>query len=124
MRGHCRRAFRGRFGTLDSQFLFDPGGDHRFVRLDTTYTFGNVGRMTTFRLGDVTGALAWTRSSRLGGFQIRRDFDLRPDLVTFPVPEFAGTAAVPSTVDIFINNAARSSRRPVPTGPFVVTNPP
>lgn len=112
----------GKFGTIDAQFLFDPANDRRFVRLDTTYTFSNVDRLTTFRLGDViTGGLSWTRPTRLGGFQMTRNFGLRADLVTFPVPEFTGTAAVPSTVDIFLNNAARLSEQ-VPTGPFVISN--
>jgi len=41
---------------------------------------------------------------RLGGAQIATDFSLRPDLVTFPVPIVAGSVAVPSNVDVLVNN--------------------
>jgi outer membrane usher protein FimD/PapC len=28
----------------------------------------------------------WTRPVRLGGIQVQRDFSIRPDLVTLPLP--------------------------------------
>ena len=38
-----------------------------------------------------------------------------------PMPEFAGSAAVPSTVDVYVNNVRRLSQD-VPEGPFSITN--
>jgi outer membrane usher protein len=90
------------------------------VRLDTTYTYSDPDDMVRYRAGDfITGALPWTRAVRLGGGQIQRDFALRPDLITFPLPSVAGTVAVPSTVDVLIDNAQVLSRNVQP-GPFQV----
>ena len=93
---------------------------NRTVRLDTLYTFSDVGAMRRYSLGDViTGGLSWTRSVRLTGVQIRSDFSLRPDLVTFPLPSFGGTAAVPSTVDVLANGNLVLSHQ-VDAGPFEI----
>ncbi|MBW6424946.1 fimbria/pilus outer membrane usher protein [Rhizobium sp. XQZ8] len=78
--------------------------------------------MPTYQVGDlITGGLAWTRPVRLGGVQIRRNFGLRSDLVTMPLPEVSGTAAVPSTVDLYVNSTRRSSHE-VPAGPFSISD--
>ena len=98
------------------------GGELR--RLTTAYTLTDPKRMTSLTAGDyTTSALTWSRSTRLAGLQFRRDFDLRPDLITMAVPEFAGSAAVPSSVEIYLNNARRFSRS-VQSGPFSVVGMP
>ncbi|WP_419825606.1 hypothetical protein [Sphingomonas sp.] len=79
------------------------GGSH-LLRLDTTYTVSDVAWLQRLRLGDfITGALDWMRPIRLAGAQIVRDFGLRPDLVTFPVPSVSGSVAVPSSIDVLVN---------------------
>ncbi len=99
----------------------DPASaPNRMVRLDTLYTFSDVGAMRRYSLGDViTGGLSWTRPVRLTGVQFRSDFSLRPDLVTFPLPSFGGTAAVPSTVDVLANGNLVLSHQ-VDAGPFEI----
>src|SRR5690606_29626780 len=78
----------------------------------------------TVRAGDlITSGLSWTRPTRLAGIQFQKNFALRPGLVTMPVPGFAGSAAVPSTVDVFLNNARRFSTD-VASGPFEVADMP
>jgi outer membrane usher protein FimD/PapC len=37
------------------------------------------------------------------GFQVQRNYSTRPDLITYPLPQFIGQAALPSTVDLIIN---------------------
>jgi outer membrane usher protein len=55
----------------------------------------------------------------MGGFQIRSDFSMRPDLVTFPMPTIKGSTAVPSTVEVLADgNVAASSQ--VAGGPFQI----
>ncbi|MCY1428984.1 hypothetical protein D9M71_448850 [compost metagenome] len=67
-----------------------------FRRYDTTWRYTDEARLLTLEVGDVlSGALPWTSSVRLGGVQVSRDFAVRPDLVTYPLPAFAGEAAVP-----------------------------
>lgn len=92
------------------------------VRLESSWSYSDVETMRAYRIGDIiTGGLSWTRPTRLGGIQIQRNFGLRPDLVTFPIPSFSGSAAVPSTVDVYVNNARQYSSD-VPAGPFRIEN--
>ncbi len=95
-----------------------------FLRYDTTWRFTDEQRLLTYEAGDfVTGALPWTRSVRVGGVQLSRDFAARPDLVTYPLPAFAGEAAVPTSLDLFINGYKASSNELQP-GPYTLTNVP
>ncbi len=90
------------------------------IRLDSTYVYSDYANQRRYRLGDfITGGLTWTRPVRFGGAQVSRDFSMRPDLVTFPLPLVAGSAAVPSTVDVLVNGARVLSGQ-VPPGPFQV----
>ncbi|HEY2750885.1 fimbria/pilus outer membrane usher protein [Phenylobacterium sp.] len=88
------------------------------IRLDSTYVYSDFASQRRYRFGDfVSGGLSWTRPVRMGGAQVSQDFSMRPDLVTFPLPIVAGTAAAPSTVDVLVNGVQALSR-PVPAGPF------
>ncbi|WP_223507075.1 fimbria/pilus outer membrane usher protein [Pseudomonas sp. GL-RE-29] len=96
--------------------------DNRYLRYDTTWRYSDDERLLTYEAGDlVSGALPWTSSVRLGGVQWSRDFAVRPDLVTYPLPQFAGEAAVPSSVDLFINGY-KSSSADLQPGPYTLTN--
>ncbi|HJU07249.1 MAG TPA: fimbria/pilus outer membrane usher protein [Rhodanobacteraceae bacterium] len=88
------------------------------VRLDTTFSHSFVDQALSLRIGDlISGALDWTRATRLGGIQLQRNFALQPDLITFPVPAFYGQASLPSTVDLYINGLKQYSSD-IPSGPF------
>lgn len=94
--------------------------DMTALRLDTSWNYSDEKRILTYRLGDiVSGGLGWTRPIRLGGAQVRRNFSLRPDLITRPLPQIEGTAAVPSTLDVYINGV-KSYSSEVQEGPFKV----
>ncbi len=112
------------FGTLaQSQVIgVTPDSDNSYRRIDTTYSISSQARMTTFNAGDViTGGLSWSTPVRMGGLQLKRDFGTRPDLVTIPLPSFSGSAAVPSTIDVFVNNVKTYSGE-VPEGAFELEN--
>lgn len=97
-------------------------GDEDVIRLDTAWVTENPATLMRWRVGDaITGGLSWTRPVRIGGIQIQHSFELRPDLLTAPLPALDGTAAVPSTVDVYINNVKAISQA-VPAGPFSITN--
>jgi outer membrane usher protein len=128
-------AFSGASGTLDGR-IFTPYGtlsqsgilqssfNQRFsaLRLDTTYTYSDHESMRTYRAGDtINGGLAWTRPIRIGGLQAQSNFGLRPDLITLPLPSARGSAAVPSTADIYINNVKTYSQD-IAAGPYVLNN--
>ncbi len=98
----------------------DGGSGNGYLRYDTAWTDIDAGSATAWTAGDlITGALPWTTPVRLGGVQWARNFAARPDLVTYPMPEFAGQAAVPSAVDVFVNGF-RASRHTVQPGPFTL----
>ena len=114
------------FGTLSQSGILRSAFDNRFnaLRLDTTFAYSDRETLTTYRAGDtISGGLAWTRPIRIGGLQAQRNFGLRPDLVTLPLPSLSGSAAVPSTVDVFVNNV-RTSSQDIESGPYRVSNVP
>lgn len=95
-----------------------------YLRYDTAWQHNNPATLTSWTAGDlITGSLAWTRSVRIAGLQWRRNFSLRPDLVTFPVPALRGSAVVPSSVDLYLDGVKRFGSR-VPPGPFVIQEAP
>jgi outer membrane usher protein len=125
----------GNVGALLNMRLFSPHGivesevvgnvptsgkSASFVRLNTTYTRADSERLRRLRIGDViTGTLPWSRAVRLGGIQLSSDFNLRPDLVTYPLPRISSSTAVPATVDLIVNGVRQSSEALRP-GPFAV----
>jgi outer membrane usher protein len=128
-------AFNGGSATFEER-VFSPYGtfsqtgilgttttrDMTALRLDTTFSYSDPGSLITYRAGDsITGALNWTRPIRFGGLQAQRNFSVRQDLVTAPLPSFSGSAAVPSTLDVYLNNAKTYSQE-VPSGPFQINN--
>jgi len=99
-------------------------GQEAVVRLDATLVRDDEEALRQVRAGDViSGGLAWTRPVRMGGAQVASSFRSRPDLVTFPVPVVAGSAAVPSTVDVLVNGVRQISAG-AEAGPFVLRQPP
>ena len=71
-------------------------------RLNTTWSYSDPERLITYRAGDfVSGGLPWTRPVFLGGMQVQRNFTLRPDLVTLPVPILSGHCGGPSTLEVY-----------------------
>lgn len=118
-----KRRFDGASLTLDAR-AFSPfgvfsqsgilgrttGAGSEALRLDSTFTHVDEDRLLTWRAGDlVSGGLAWTRPVRLGGVQVQKNFSLRSDLVTLPLPLLSGTAAVPSAVDVYVNGMKMQS---------------
>ena len=90
----------------------------RVLRLENTWTHDMPERRASLRLGDtVTGAGHWGRPVRLGGLQWASNFATQPGFIAFPLPTLQGEAALPSTVDLYVNGALQL-RREVPAGPF------
>lgn len=113
----------GPYGSVSSTAVLRQVNDEtRGTRLDTVWTWSDTDRLTTWQLGDmVTSGLPWTRPLRIGGLQWRRNFALQPNLVVFPVPVIGGTAAVPSTVEVYLDNLRQYSGE-VPAGPYSIQN--
>jgi len=88
------------------------------VRLDTTWSRSFPDDMLTLRVGDTnTAALAWSRSTLIGGVQLSRNFALQPYRTTTPIPAFLGSAALPSQVEVYVNGMKQYTGQ-LPSGPF------
>ena len=111
------------YGVLVAGLLAQDSADARsVVRLDTTWTTDYPQKLTTLRIGDAVNVPgAWGRAVRFGGIQYGTNFSTQPGYITFPAIAANGQAALPSTVDVFVNNAL-VAQRPVPPGPFSITN--
>lgn len=98
------------------------GNSGYYSRLNTTLTIDNEKDLTTFQAGDIyTRTLADENSVRLGGFKYTKNFSMNRNLITYPTMNITGTASVPNTVDVFVNNS-KVANATVDSGPFVVSN--
>ncbi|GGB28492.1 fimbriae protein [Sphingomonas metalli] len=117
----------GRFGTVSNTGVLTAGGPRArrgYVRLETRYRRVDEDRALELNAGDlITRVLPWNGAVRIGGAELSRNFALRPDLITVPLPSFAGEAAVPTGVDLFIDGY-RQSRAEVAPGRFVLDSVP
>lgn len=92
------------------------------TRLDTTFRYTDVDLATTFQAGDLISVGApWARPIRLFGMQAARDYGVRPDIVTAAIPSIDGSAAAPTTLDVYVNNIKTYSRE-LPVGPYSLRN--
>lgn len=99
-------------------FVRQDSNGTRWTRLDTGWNIDRPESMTSWRLGDaVSQSGTWGRSVRYGGVQWGTNFATRPGFLSFPLPSLRGEAALPSTLDLFINNTQRYQSN-VPPGPF------
>lgn len=111
----------GRWGVLTSSALTEERG-HITTRLDTTWRYDDEESITSWVVGDTlsrSGTI--TPSVRMAGLQFQRNFANRPLMITYPTPLVQGTAVVPSTIDILVNNARTYSARVAP-GPYSITD--
>lgn len=108
--------------------LEDNDGEKKkneYIRYDTTWRFDDEESIYTVEVGDIysLNKNSWTSSVRMGGIQLRKNYSIRPDLITYPLPQFKGEVGLPSTVDLFINGAKNTTEQLQP-GPFLITNVP
>lgn len=119
------------YGSLESSFLGRNLGDvasaqsqqgRRLARLETFWRQDFPDRLATLTVGDALGASGyWGRPTRFAGLRYASNFETRPGFVTTPQLNFSGEAALPSVVDVFINESRVQSLN-VPSGPFELSN--
>ncbi|MDA8814419.1 fimbria/pilus outer membrane usher protein [Luminiphilus sp.] len=109
------------WGTVQTRLLArDLNGKATAVRLDTTWTRDQPLKVASLRVGDaISGTSSWGGAVRFGGVQWSTNFSTQPGFIAFPLPGVSGEAALPSTVDLYVDSALRMSRE-VPSGPFSI----
>lgn len=96
--------------------------NYQITRLDTTWTTDFPDKIKTLHLGDaISNPGTWGSSLRFSGVQFATNFATQPTFVMSPSQSVVGQATLPSTVDVFINNAL-ASHQTVPPGPFSISN--
>jgi len=115
----------GSSGALASSALVQRGLSRTTAtRLDTTWTLEDPARLAQLRLGDaISQPGTWGRALRYGGVQWSTDFSLRPGFQPSVQPVLRGEAALPSTVDVYVDNVRRVQGRVEP-GAFEVAEVP
>ena len=115
-----------RFFGMGAGNFFSISANHAFTKtqtsdeytsqiLDTYWQKDFADRAITLTLGDSQSrALDWTRSTRISGIKIARNFNLQPYQVTSPLESFKGSVLVPSTVDLLINGIQQSTSEVLP----------
>jgi len=121
--GQFELGYFNQLGVGTSNILADHINNRLSItRLDTTWTIDDPEKLQTWHLGDaLTMPGTWGNSVRFGGIQFGTNFSTQPGFDTFPPQIAIGQAILPSTVDVFINNALVSSQN-VPPGPFSIRN--
>jgi len=116
----------GRAGAAVTRFVerYEDQAMHS-VRLETTWTLDRPQSAASLRVGDsITGASRWWGGAvRFGGIQWASNFATRPGLITLPLPSVGGESALPSTIELYVNDALRL-RENVQGGPFTVNDVP
>jgi outer membrane usher protein len=90
------------------------------VRAETYFQKDMPSRMEKLIIGDsISSASSWSRPVRFGGINWSSDFGLNSGFVSIAAPSIYGSTALPSTIEVFIDNQKRQSNS-VNAGPFKI----
>ena len=122
--GNAELLFTGRFGIVSNTVMYNSTkaqyGYDNAVRLESRWQYIDPVSVRSYVLGDfVSNTVSWGASVRLAGFQWASAFDQRSDIVTTALPQFSGSAALPSTLDLYVNQQ-RIYSGDIPSGPFAL----
>jgi len=106
------------------QSLLNESSSNKSIRGNTFFKKDFPDAMESFVVGDTLSSDGdWSRPARYLGVRWSRDFLTQPGYITYPSPSLKGSAALPSVVDIYINNQKQFQQVLTP-GPFDYRNVP
>lgn len=118
-------AFNSRGALMTGVLARRENAGSGLVRTETWWRTDMPASMRTLIIGDAVGSGgAWSSPVRYGGIRYGRDFSLAPGFISYPIPTLASSAALPSTIEVLVNNQRRASGIQVGSGPFELTNVP
>ncbi len=121
--GSAEGIFNSAIGNFSSGVLYNGSNEtsyshEKWVRLETKWQYVDPEKVRIYTLGDfVSNSSDWGSSVRLAGLQWSSAYTQRGDIVTSALPQFSGSAALPSTLDLYVNQQKIYSGL-VPSGPF------
>ncbi|MHC6185851.1 fimbria/pilus outer membrane usher protein [Acinetobacter sp. X9] len=121
--GTAEGIFNSAIGNFSSGVLYNGSNEtsyshEKWVRLETKWQYVDPEKIRIYTLGDfISNSPDWGSSVRLAGFQWSSAYSQRGDIVTSALPQFSGSAALPSTLDLYVNQQKIYSGL-VPSGPF------
>ncbi|MEG0486632.1 MAG: fimbria/pilus outer membrane usher protein [Acinetobacter sp.] len=113
------------FGTSTGGF-FSISANHLYTKndhsselnseiLDTYWQKDFQDQAISLTLGDSQSrALNWSRSTRISGLKIAKNYNLQPYQTTSPLESFKGSVLLPSSVDLLINGIQQSNTQVLP----------
>ncbi|MEB3866011.1 fimbria/pilus outer membrane usher protein [Acinetobacter sp. IK31] len=123
--GSAEGIFNSAIGNFSSGVLYNGSNEtsyshEKWVRLESKWQYVDPEKIRIYTLGDfISNGSDWGNSVRLAGFQWSSAYTQRGDIVTSALPQFSGSAALPSTLDLYVNQQKIYSGL-VPSGPFDV----
>ncbi|MGP3592488.1 fimbria/pilus outer membrane usher protein [Vagococcus sp. WN89Y] len=110
------------YGNFVSSGLYNNGNnrfiDDDFVRLDSYWQYVDARNIRSWLVGDfASNTVEWGSSVRMAGFQVASAYEQRSDIITTALPSYSGSAALPSSLDLYINQQRIYSGE-IPSGPF------
>ncbi|WP_447510866.1 fimbria/pilus outer membrane usher protein [Acinetobacter geminorum] len=121
--GTAEGIFNSAIGNFSSGVLYNGSNENsysheKWVRLESKWQYVDPEKIRIYTLGDfISNSTDWGSSVRLAGFQWSSAYSQRGDIVTSALPQFSGSAALPSTLDLYVNQQKIYSGL-VPSGPF------
>ncbi|OCZ18686.1 fimbrial protein, partial [Acinetobacter pittii] len=121
--GTAEGIFNSSIGNFSSGVLYNGSNENsysheKWVRLESKWQYVDPEKIRIYTLGDfISNSPDWGSSVRLAGFQWSSAYSQRGDIVTSALPQFSGSAALPSTLDLYVNQQKIYSGL-VPSGPF------
>ncbi|PJF02249.1 fimbrial biogenesis outer membrane usher protein [Acinetobacter seifertii] len=123
--GSAEGIFNSALGNFSSGVLYNGNNENsysheKWVRLESKWQYVDPEKVRIYTLGDfISNSSDWGSSVRLAGLQWSSAYTQRGDIVTSALPQFSGSAALPSTLDLYVNQQKIYSGL-VPSGPFDV----
>jgi outer membrane usher protein len=110
-------------GSLSTGLIVNQDSNKvNIIRTSTYFQKDLPNKMQSFVVGDtVNNDGNWSRSANYFGIKWSRNFSTQPGYIYTPNPIISGSAALPSVVDVYVNNQKTFSQKINP-GPFDITH--
>jgi outer membrane usher protein len=89
-----------KYGRIESEFLIN---EKKSKEIATTYTYDDKENKISYSIGDFVSS-SNKENFGITGLKIEKDYRLDPDFITIPSITFEDKIALPSTLDIYVNN--------------------